>query len=87
MDGIFVQIGLTANSALFKELLETNRMGEILTDKNGRTSVKGIYAAGDVTDVSYKQIVIAMGGRRQGCFSCIRRPDARNDLLVISGWW
>lgn len=33
----------------------------ILTDKNGRTSVKGIYAAGDVTDVSYKQIVIAMG--------------------------
>ena len=61
LDGIFVQIGLTANSALFKELLETNRMGEILTDKNGRTSVKGIYAAGDVTDVSYKQIVIAMG--------------------------
>lgn len=57
----FVQIGLTANSALFKELVETNRMGEILTDKNGRTSVKGIYAAGDVTDVSYKQIVIAMG--------------------------
>ncbi len=61
LDGIFVQIGLTANSTLFKELLETNRMGEILTDKNGRTSVKGIYAAGDVTDVSYKQIVIAMG--------------------------
>ena len=61
LDGIFVQIGLTANSALFKELVETNRMGEILTDKNGRTSVKGIYAAGDVTDVSYKQIVIAMG--------------------------
>ena len=36
-------------------------MGEILTDKNGRTSVKGIYAAGDVTDISYKQIIIAMG--------------------------
>lgn len=61
VDGIFVQIGLTANSALFKELVETNRMGEILTDKNGRTSVKGIYAAGDVTDVTFKQIVIAMG--------------------------
>ncbi|WP_289782696.1 alkyl hydroperoxide reductase subunit F [uncultured Phocaeicola sp.] len=61
LDGIFVQIGLTANSALFKDLVETNRMGEILTDKNGRTSVKGVYAAGDVTDVSYKQIIIAMG--------------------------
>lgn len=61
VDGIFVQIGLTANSVLFRELLETNRMGEILTDKNGRTSVRGIYAAGDVTDVTFKQIVIAMG--------------------------
>lgn len=61
LDGIFVQIGLTANSSLFKELVDTNRVGEILTDKNGRTSVKGIYAAGDVTDVSFKQIVIAMG--------------------------
>ncbi|CDF16870.1 alkyl hydroperoxide reductase F subunit [Bacteroides sp. CAG:98] len=61
LDGIFVQIGLTANSALFKDLVETNRMGEILTDKNGRTSMKGIYAAGDVTDISYKQIIIAMG--------------------------
>ena len=49
---------------------ETNRMGEILTDKNVRTSVKGIYAAGDVTDVSYKQIVIAMGEEM-----CIRDRD------------
>lgn len=61
VDGIFVQIGLSANSGLFKELVEVNRVGEIVTDKNGRTSVKGIYAVGDVTDVSYKQIVIAMG--------------------------
>ena len=61
LDGIFVQIGLTANSALFKGLVETNRIGEILTDKRCRTAVKGIYAAGDVSDVAYKQIVIAMG--------------------------
>ncbi len=61
LDGVFVQIGLSANSDLFKEIVETNKIGEILTDKNGRTSIKGIYAAGDVTDVTYKQIVIAMG--------------------------
>ena len=61
LDGIFVQIGLTANSSLFTHLLETTRIGEIPTDKNGRTSVKGLYAAGDVTDVNYKQIIIAMG--------------------------
>lgn len=42
-------------------MLETNRPGEIVTDKNGRTSVPGIYAAGDVSDVAYKQIIISMG--------------------------
>ncbi len=61
LDGIFVQIGLIPNSEIFKKLLEVNKMGEIVVDKNGRTSQKGIYAAGDVTDVSYKQIVISMG--------------------------
>ena len=61
LDGVFVQIGLSANSALFADALETNRAGEIVTDKNCRTSVPGVYGAGDVTDVRYKQIVIAMG--------------------------
>lgn len=61
MDGVFVQIGLMANSGLFKNLVETNIVGEIPTDKNGRTALKGFYAAGDVTDVSYKQIIISMG--------------------------
>lgn len=60
-DGVFVQIGLSANSALFREAVETNRAGEILVDRNCRTALRGFYAAGDVTDVTYKQIVIAMG--------------------------
>jgi alkyl hydroperoxide reductase subunit F len=61
LDGIFVQIGLSPNSAFIKELVNTNRFGEIIVDEKGRTSVPGIYAAGDVTTVPYKQIVIAMG--------------------------
>ncbi|HIU88898.1 MAG TPA: FAD-dependent oxidoreductase, partial [Candidatus Caccomonas pullistercoris] len=61
VDGVFVQIGLTPNSAPFAGTVETNRAREIVTDRNGRTSRPGIYAAGDVTDVTYKQIVIAMG--------------------------
>ena len=61
LDGVFLQIGLTANSQLFREVVETNRLGEIVTDRNGRTSLPGIYAAGDVSDVSYKQIIISMG--------------------------
>lgn len=61
LDGIFVQIGLVPNSQSFRDLLETNRAGEIVTDPHGRTSVKGIYAAGDVATTPYKQIIIAMG--------------------------
>ncbi len=61
LDGIFIQIGLTANSAIFSDILTTNGIGEIEVDRNGRTSTRGVYAAGDVTDVNYKQIVISMG--------------------------
>ena len=61
LDGVFVQIGLAANSGPFAEQVETNRMGEIVVDERCRTSVAGVYAAGDVSTVPYKQIVIAMG--------------------------
>ena len=60
-DGVFVQIGLQANSKVFADVVETNRMGEIVIDAHCRTKVPGVYAAGDVSVVPYKQIVIAMG--------------------------
>ncbi|MBS2097571.1 alkyl hydroperoxide reductase subunit F [Carboxylicivirga linearis] len=60
-DGVFVQIGLKANSSVFTDVVETNRMGEIEIDASCRTKQPGIYAAGDVSVVPYKQIVIAMG--------------------------
>lgn len=60
-DGIFVQIGLTPNSAPFADLVELNPMGEIVVDDRCRTDKAGIYAAGDLTTVPYKQIIIAMG--------------------------
>ncbi len=61
LDGIFVQIGLSPNSAAFKGLVEVNPFGEIVVDPKGRTSKPGVYAAGDVTTIPFKQIVIAMG--------------------------
>jgi alkyl hydroperoxide reductase subunit F len=59
--GIFVQIGLTANSAPFADQLATTPIGEIIIDAHCRTSLPGVYAAGDVSSVPYKQIVISMG--------------------------
>lgn len=61
LDGVFVQIGLSANSAAFRDVVDTNRAGEIVIDEHCRTNVPGIYAAGDVSTVPYKQIVISMG--------------------------
>ncbi len=60
-DGVFVQIGLKANSQVFENIVETNRIGEIEIDAHCRTKTPGVYAAGDVSVVPYKQIVIAMG--------------------------
>ena len=61
LDGVFVQIGLSANSDPFAGQLEMTGRKEIRTDSACRTSLPGVYAAGDVTDVPYKLIVIAMG--------------------------
>lgn len=61
LDGVFVQIGLLPNSQFVKGVVETNQYGEIVVDSKGHTSAPGIYAAGDVTTVPFKQIVIAMG--------------------------
>ncbi len=61
VDGIFIQIGLSPNSAPFSNIVETTDLGEIKIDTQCRTSVNGIYSAGDVTNIPYKQILIAMG--------------------------
>jgi alkyl hydroperoxide reductase subunit F len=61
LEGIFVQIGLSPNSQFIKDLVETNKFGEIIVDEKNRTNIKGIYAAGDVTTIPYKQIIISMG--------------------------
>lgn len=59
--GVFVQIGLVPNTDWLKDTVELSPHGEIVIDARGATSVPGIFAAGDVTTVPYKQIVIAMG--------------------------
>jgi alkyl hydroperoxide reductase subunit F len=61
LDGIFVQIGLLPNSGFLNGTVDLSPQGEILIDAKGRTSEPGIYAAGDVTNIPFKQIIIAMG--------------------------
>ncbi len=61
LEGVFVQIGLLPNTEWLKGTIELSPRGEIIVDERGQTSVPGVFAAGDVTTVPYKQIVIAMG--------------------------
>jgi alkyl hydroperoxide reductase subunit F len=61
VDGVFIQIGLLPNSSFVKDTVELTKFGEIVIDEKGRTNIQGIYGAGDVTTVPFKQIIIAMG--------------------------
>lgn len=61
LEGIFVQIGLLPNSEWLKDTVKTTAYGEIEIDAKGQTNIPGVFAAGDVTNVPYKQIIIALG--------------------------
>ena len=61
LDGVFVQIGLLPNTEWLEGAVELSPRREVVIDDHGRTSVPGVFAAGDCTTVPFKQIVIAMG--------------------------
>ncbi len=59
--GVFIEIGLVPNSDAVKGLVELNKWGEVPVNCTSQTTMPGLYAAGDVTDVPEKQIIIAAG--------------------------
>ncbi|MBD3920513.1 alkyl hydroperoxide reductase subunit F [Paenibacillus sp. PR3] len=61
LQGVFVLIGLVPNTDWLGENVERNRMGEIVVDRQGATTLPGVFAAGDCTNSAYKQIIISMG--------------------------
>jgi alkyl hydroperoxide reductase subunit F len=61
VDGVFIQIGLVPNTDWLKGSVALTKWGEIEVDKHNATSMPGVFAAGDCTDIPYKQIIIAMG--------------------------
>ena len=77
--GVFVQIGLVPNTEWLKGTLGLSRQGEIVVDAKGATDLPGVYAAGDVTTVPFKQIVIAAGDGAKaalGAFDHLMRSPA-----------
>jgi len=71
VSGIFIEIGLSPNSNFARGALELNEQGEIAVDCACRTSAPGVFAAGDVTTVPFKQIIIAAGeGAKAALSAC-----------------
>lgn len=61
VNAVFIEAGMNPNSGCVVDLLDLNSSGEIVVDNEGRTGVPGVFAAGDVTQVRDKQIVVAAG--------------------------
>jgi alkyl hydroperoxide reductase subunit F len=68
VDGVFLEVGLTPNTAPLRDILTLNENGEVIAGKDMSTAVPGLYAAGDVTDTEEKQVCIAVG---QGALAAI----------------
>ncbi|MFH1063358.1 MAG: FAD-dependent oxidoreductase [Candidatus Omnitrophota bacterium] len=77
VEGIFVEIGLIPNSEC-ASILAKNKKGEIIVDSHNQTNVEGIFAAGDVTDIPEKQIIIACGEGAKACLSCFHYLSTHN---------
>jgi len=89
LDGIFVEIGYTTKVEWLKGMVKLNKKNEIITDKDGRTSKPGIFAAGDITDVSYKQIVISSGEGAKAALSAYYylNPSAKGGAETSTFKW
>lgn len=77
-DGVFIEIGLTPASGCI-DFVEKNQKGEIIVDKHNSTNVEGVFAAGDVTDITEKQIAVAVGEGSKAALSVMKY------LMRISG--
>jgi alkyl hydroperoxide reductase subunit F len=71
VQGVFVEIGLIPNSDLAKDI-EKNERGEIKINSRNETNIAGVFAAGDVTDVAEKQIIVAAGEGAKACLEAFR---------------
>ena len=72
VDGVFIEIGYVVDTSFVQHLVKVNEKKEIIVDERCNTSHPGIFAAGDITPVPYKQTVIAAGEGSKAALECYR---------------
>jgi len=72
VDGVFIEIGYVVDTSFVQHLVKVNEKKEIIVDERGNTSCAGIFAAGDITPVPFKQTVIAAGDGAKAALECYR---------------
>jgi len=77
LDGVFIFIGVDPVNELMLDLVELDDRGFVITDNIGRTSVPGLYAAGDLTNREPKQVVTAAGQGATTAFEALRFIDTK----------
>jgi len=83
VEGVFVEMGYVAKTDIVKGFVELNEKGEIVVDKRCRTSREGVFAAGDVTDMPFKQAVIAAGEGATAALSAYQYVMGKKGKSVV----
>jgi len=82
VDGVFIFVGVHPTNELARELCELDETGYIRIDHDGRTSVPGLFAAGDVTDSELKQVITAAAKGASAAFEALRYVDTQTACSI-----
>jgi thioredoxin-disulfide reductase len=72
LNGVFIEIGWQTQTGFIKDLVKLDERGYVIVDKEAKTSLEGLFAAGDVTDSTFKQVVISAGEGAKAALSAAR---------------
>jgi thioredoxin reductase (NADPH) len=87
LDGLFVEMGYVAKTGFLKDFVRLNGKGEIEIDKECRTSHEGVFAAGDATDVPFKQAIISAGQGTIAALSAYNHIQRLRGGSVVKADW
>jgi thioredoxin reductase (NADPH) len=84
-DGVFIFIGHYPNSSIFKGQLKMDKLGYVVADRLMRTSVPGVFAAGEIQDSVFRQVATSVGQGTAAAMSCTRWLEEMEDELEAAG--